>query len=123
PCSFPWSSRCHSPGDAYGLSLPSSRDAPITRACLSPETKGVRVRGAVSLRRLSRPHPFQGWNAGSIPAGATEVHFGPMTEPRIVRFEYQMPRQRQRASWDSMPTVVATFDDGVTRRNRSAHEP
>jgi hypothetical protein len=37
-----------------------------------------------------------------------------MTEPRIVRFEYQMPRAKP-AFADPMPTVVATFDDGARK--------
>jgi hypothetical protein len=35
-----------------------------------------------------------------------------MTEPRIVRFEFDPPRPKPAGLLDPMPTVVATFDDG-----------
>jgi hypothetical protein len=38
-----------------------------------------------------------------------------VTEPRIVRFEYQMPRAKPAGFTDPMPAVVATFDDGARK--------
>lgn len=38
-----------------------------------------------------------------------------MSEPRIVRLEYQMPRANPAGFADPMPRVLATFDDGARK--------
>ena len=38
-----------------------------------------------------------------------------MSAPRIVRIEYQMPRPKPAGFADSMPRVLATFDDGARK--------
>jgi len=38
-----------------------------------------------------------------------------MSDPRIVRVEYQMPRAKPAGFADPMPRIVATFDDGARK--------
>jgi hypothetical protein len=38
-----------------------------------------------------------------------------MSEPRIVRFEFDPPRPKPAGLLDPTPTVIATFDDGTRK--------